>query len=115
MTSTRIFYALTLTGYFGTFSVLLTWYAWLSPQPVAMVLLVLGLPLLLPLRGLLHGRIYTVKWSLFLATGYFAHAVVEAWSSPAARVFALTELACTVIWFVAGIAFVRSSRDAART
>ena len=91
----------------------MAWYAWLSPSthfPVAMVLLALGLPLLLPLRGLLHGRRYTVAWSLFLSIGYFCHGVVEAYSVPEARILASLEVLFTLTWFIAGIAYVRSTR-----
>ena len=58
----RSAYILTLTGYLGTLALLTAWYSWLAPSthfPVALVLLVLVLPLLFPLRGLLHGRRYT--------------------------------------------------------
>ena len=106
---------LLLAGHLGTLTLLVAWYGWLSPSPqlpVALVLLVLGLPLLLPLRGLLHGRRYTVAWSLFLAIAYFAHALVELYSSPADRLYAGVELVTTLTWFVSGIGYVRATREA---
>ena len=59
----RFWGGVALTGYFGLFGVLLLWYAWLEPSsrlPTALVLILLVGPLLMPLRGLLHGRPYTM-------------------------------------------------------
>mgnify|MGYP001817296320 CR=1 FL=1 len=110
MSAPRITYALTLTGYLGTLALLTAWYSWLAPSthfPVAFVLLLLVLPLLLPLRGLLHGRRYTFSWSCFLALLYFTHGVIEAYSTAAARHLALAEIALSSLWFVSAIAYVR--------
>ena len=70
----RFWGGVALTGYFGLFGVLLLWYAWLEPSsrlPTALVLILLVGPLLMPLRGLLHGRPYTHAWTSFLALFYF--------------------------------------------
>ncbi len=102
-------------GHLATFGLLLAWYGLLSPSerlPTAFVLLVLVGPLLLPLRGLLHGRRYTVAWSLFLALGYFSHAVVELYSTPEDRLLAGGELLAVLFWFLGGIAYLRASRPA---
>jgi uncharacterized membrane protein len=115
MPAHRLLYALTLTGYFGTFTLLVAWYAWLAPSthfPVALVLLLLVTPLLFPLRGLLHARRYTIAWSCFLALLYFTHGVIEAWHSVDTRMLGLVEIALTTAWFVGGIAYIKaSSRD----
>lgn len=76
----RAFQALALGCYFGLLSLLVLWTTWLSPSrhyPVAMVLVVLVTPLLLPLRGLLHGRGRSYLWAAFLALYYFAMGVAE--------------------------------------
>lgn len=102
--------ALALTGYFGTFILIVAWYGWLSPPdrlPAYIALLVLGTPLLLPLRGLLHGRPYTYAWSLFLATGYLAHALIEGYSTPTDRWLAGLELLLVLLWFVGATCYVR--------
>ena len=101
---------LTLAGYFATFLLLVAWYGWLSPSlhlPAAFVLLLLCTPLLFPLRGLLHGRPYTVGWSLFLALFYFAHGAVEAYSTPVDRWYGLLEVLFSFLWFTGGILYVR--------
>jgi len=106
--------ALTLIGYLGTFALLVIWYGWLSPPshvPVEVALLVLGVPLLLPLRGLLHGRTYTHQWSLFLSLIYFAHGVSEAWTVPADRPYAVTEIVLVTLWFTGAVLYVRQRRD----
>ena len=109
----RLFLALTLLGYFGVMVLLLLWYGWLAPPRLVSApaaLLLLGLPLFTPLRGLLHGRRYTVAWSLFLSLIYFTHGIVEAWSNPAARWLALVEIALALCWLGGGILFIRSSQ-----
>jgi uncharacterized membrane protein len=111
-TQARLFYALTLFGYFGIMLLLPVWYGWLAPPsrlPPQLALLALGLPLFAPLRGLLHARSYTVAWSLYLCLIYFTHGIVEAYSEAAARGLALTEVALSLCWLVGGIAFIRAS------
>ncbi|WJW76067.1 DUF2069 domain-containing protein [Thiohalobacter sp. IOR34] len=113
MNRRRAALAAVLSGELGILALLVLWYGWLSPSPrlpAAFVLLLLGGPLLLPLRGLLHGRRYTVKWSLFLALGYFTHGVLEAYSTPADRWLALLEIGLSLLWFVGGIRYVRDTR-----
>lgn len=112
MTRSSLFYALTVSGHLGTFAVLLAWYTWLAPSPyfpVALVLLVLVTPLLLPLRGILHARRYTIAWSCFLALLYFTHGVVGAWNSPLTRIPGLLEVLTSTLWFSGGMAFIRSA------
>jgi uncharacterized membrane protein len=111
----QFLHALTLAGYFGTLALLVAWYGWAAPSslfPVALVLLVVVLPLFAPLRGLLHGRRYTVSWSCFLALGYFTHGVVEAYSSPVTRHLGLLEAALTGLWFLAALTYIRLRKTA---
>jgi len=112
----RLAYTLTLFGYFGIMLLLPVWYGWLVPPSVVsprFALIVLGLPLFAPLRGLLHARSYTVSWSLFLSVIYFTHGVVEAYSDNEARWLALTEVALSLCWLVGGILFIRAKARAA--
>lgn len=113
-TRARLCHAATLGSWFGILLLLPLWYGWLAPPrlvPPAVAILALGIPLFAPLRGLLHGRRYTVAWSLFLALLYFAHGITEAWSSPAARVPALVEVSLSLCWMIAGTCYLRSSRE----
>lgn len=64
----------TLAAYFALLALLLNWFTWLAPPgrtPIALVLILTTVPLLFPLRGLLHGRLYTHAWTSFLALPYF--------------------------------------------
>ena len=64
-----------LAAYFALLALLLNWYTWIAPPervPVSVALAVTAIPLLFPLRGLLHGRPYTHAWTSFLALPYFA-------------------------------------------
>jgi uncharacterized membrane protein len=113
---TRFFYAITLLGYFGIMLLLVVWYGWLAPPELfsaPAVVLLLGLPLFLPLRGILHGRPYTVAWSLYLSLIYLSHGIVEAYSNSAARWPALTEVALATCWIIGGILYIRASRPSA--
>ena len=121
----RLCHALTLLGYLGIMALLIVWYGWLAPPQVfsaPVVILTLGLPLFLVLRGLLHARPRAVAWSLFLSLFYFTHGIVEAYSNSQARWLALTEVALALCWISGGILYIRvtkgpapSSRDKGET
>jgi len=117
MPGNRFLYALTLFGYFGTLALLTAWYGWLAPAtlfPAALVLLVLVVPLLFPLRGLLHGRRYTFAWSCFLALLYFTHGVMEAYSDDVTRPLGLLEVMFSSLWFLAAMAYIKTNEPGSR-
>ncbi len=65
---------LTLIGYFGLLLLIVNWFTWLAPTeqvPRALVLSALAIPLLFPLRGIVHARRYTHQWIGFLSLFYF--------------------------------------------
>lgn len=73
--ATRTFRTLALVAYFALLALVLNWYTWLAPParfPISLALVITAVPLLFPLRGLLHGRSYTHAWTTFLALPYFA-------------------------------------------
>jgi len=112
----RLWHALTLVGYLGIMALLPAWYGWLAPPQVVsapVVIAILGLPLFLVLRGLLHARPRTVAWSLFLSLFYFTHGIVEAYSESQARWLALGEVILALCWITGGILFIRASKPAA--
>ena len=78
---------------------------------MALALLLIVGPLLLPLRGLLHARRYTISWSCFLALLYFTHGVVEAWHTAPTRTLGMAEVVFTSLWFVGAIAYIRVTRN----
>jgi len=63
-----------LIGYFGLLALLLSWFTWLAPPvnvPRVVPIILLVVPLLFPLRGILHARRYTHQWVTFLSLFYF--------------------------------------------
>ncbi len=80
----------TLISFFGLLFLLLSWFTWLAPPreaPRAVLIVLLVVPLLFPMRGILHGKRYTHQWVSFLACFYFMvgidasfnHAEGQAW------------------------------------
>lgn len=110
-----------LIGYFGLLALLLNWFTWISPPvkvPRVMILVVLVVPLLFPLRGLLHGKTYTHDWTSFLSLFYFAIGVDIAYTIPASRTLALLMTALSLLLFVGCIFYpysLKKARAAAMT
>ena len=103
-------YLVSLSAYFCLVLLLVAWNAWLAPSayfPVALVLLVMVTPLLVPLRGLLHGKPYTYAWTSFLALLYFTHGVVEAYVNPAERLYAGVEALLALGLFSGSVLYAR--------
>ena len=74
MDKIKIFRWVTLSGYFGLIALIFSWHLWidpLEPKMISMRILVEIGPLMFPLRGILHGRVYTHAWSMYLALLYF--------------------------------------------
>lgn len=70
---------LTLLGYFSLLFGLFAWHLLLEPPAKHLISVIIFLqlgPLMLPLMGLLHGKLYTHAWSMYLAIFYF---VVGVW------------------------------------
>ncbi len=101
---------LTLAAYFALLSLMMLWQTVLAPPdlaPISIVLLILVGPLLLPLRGLLHGRPYTHAWTSFLVLLYFIHGVVEAYSNPPERLYAGLEIVFSVLLYISVLLYAR--------
>ena len=108
---------LTLTGYFGLLGLLLAWHTWLSPPerlPIALVLIALVVPLLFPLRGLLHGRAYTHSWVTFLAIFYLTLGLGEAVAGPTDRALAILEVVFSLMLLAGAVWYVRAQQPLAR-
>ena len=75
---------LTLLGYFSLLIGLFTWHLLIEPPAKHLISIIILLqlgPLMFPLRGLLHGKLYTHAWSMYLAIFYFVVGVWYAGSS----------------------------------
>lgn len=76
---------LTLAGYFGLLALIVNWFTWIAPPervPRALVLAALAIPLLFPLRGIIHARRYTHQWVGFLSMLYFIIGVDVWYNNP---------------------------------
>ena len=107
---TRLARALVLTAYFGLLTTLVAGIALLAPPehvPRALALLVFGAPLLLPLRGLLHGRPYTHAWCALLALFYLMHGIYQAAVPGPGRSVGLLETALATLLFAGCVLYAR--------
>ncbi|ASJ76088.1 DUF2069 domain-containing protein [Granulosicoccus antarcticus] len=65
---------MTLVGYFGLLLLIINWFSWIAPPeqvPRSLTIAGLAIPLLFPLRGIIHARRYTHQWVGFLSMLYF--------------------------------------------
>lgn len=85
------------------------WELWLAPlRPGGSWLVLKVLPLLLPLFGILHGRVYTYRWSTLLIWLYFTEGAVRAWSdSGISATLASLEVALSLVFFIAAAWYAR--------
>lgn len=86
---------------------LLAWMTAGYPWPLCLAAL---LPLTAPLHGLVTGRRHTYVWATLFAVPYSAFALTELLVNPAARRVASVSLMLVACWFLAMIAYLRSSR-----
>lgn len=107
-----------LVSYFALMIHLMLWIIWLGPSPyfpTAMVLIVMVVPLLFPLRGILHGRAYTHAWTGFLAILYFIHGIGDYVVNPPERLYSGLEifLSLTLFFSCAFYARITGKRESA--
>ena len=88
------------------------WELFLAPlKPGGSWLVLKVVPLLAPLRGVLHGRRYTFQWSTLLVWLYVAEGAARAVSDTglSARL-AVVELALALAYFGFAVAWLRATR-----
>ena len=87
----------------------LAWELWLAPlRPGGSYLALKALPLVLPLGGIVRGNRRVYQWSSMLILAYLAEGVVRVWSERgAAQLLAGTEIALSVTYFAAAVAYAR--------
>ena len=100
----------TLTAYFGLLILLTAKFTLLrgdSEFPAALSLLILVGPLLLPLRGTLHGRSESVTWLCLLPMVYFSIGVFNAAGSSFQNWIPRLEIGFSVLLFLGSLVYVR--------
>jgi len=92
--STKNYKIMALTGYFSLLIYMPLWLLVISPNGLSTTtnLLLFTLPLLFPLKGLLHANPYTYAWSNFIVLIYFLHSLTTLWVLPEDRLWAALEL-----------------------
>lgn len=93
----------------------LAWELWLAPlRPGGSLMALKAMPLLLAWPGIAAGRRYTYQWSSMLVLAYFAEGVMRAWSERGlSQALAGIEVALSLAFFAAAVAFARLTRAAA--
>ncbi|MSQ58317.1 MAG: DUF2069 domain-containing protein [Betaproteobacteria bacterium] len=92
------------------------WELVLAPmRPGGSWLVLKVLPLLLPLRGILHGRRYTYQWSSLLACVYLGEGLTRAWTDAfPSNVLAAIEAALCVVFLVSTGYYAKATRPSLR-
>ena len=90
----------------------LAWELWLAPlRPGGSLIALKALPLLLPLPGILDGRLHAYQWSSMLILAYFAEGATRAWSERgASQLLACGEILLSLVFFASAVAYARSTR-----
>lgn len=95
-----------------------TWETVVAPlRPGGSWMLLKALPLVLPLRGILRGNLYTYQWASMLSLLYLMEGVVRAMSDPAplSVLMAWGEIVLSTVFFLSAIFYVRPAKRAARS
>lgn len=112
MNDRRLLAAICVTSLLGLVALGLAWELWLAPlRPGGSWLVLKVVPLLIPLRGLLHGQRYTYQWTSMLSLLYVMEAAVRLLPLRGAdSILAGVEFALALTLFAAAIAWVRAVR-----
>lgn len=102
---------LTLLGYFGLLALIINWFTWIAPPaqvPRSLVLAALAIPLLFPLRGIIHAKRYTHQWVGFLSMLYFIIGV-DVWYHHAGteKLLGMCMVICSLLLMVGSSMYAR--------
>lgn len=98
-------------------ALLLLWIIWISPpeSPKSIALAIALVPMLLPLRGILHGKNYTHSWASFLSLPYFAFGVDALVHKAQNNWLGLLLMISSLLWFFGCIYFARYNVEVIQT
>ncbi len=93
----------------------LAWELWLAPlRPGGSYIALKALPLVIPLVGIVQGKRRTYQWTSMFVLAYFTEGVVRAWGERgASQLLAGIEIALSLMFFAAVVAYSRLTRAAA--
>lgn len=100
---------LTLLGYFSLMFGLYAWHLILDPAAKHLMSIIIFLqlgPLMLPLFGLLNGKLYTHAWSMYLAIFYFVIGVWYAGNSDELMI-GLFVIVTSLVFFTGTVLYTR--------
>lgn len=97
------------------FVLCLAWETALAPlRPGGSYIAFKALPLLLPLPGILSGKVYTYQWSAMLVLFYLGEGATRAFSERGtSQMLAILEVVLSAAFFAAAVAYVRRKRAGA--
>ena len=89
----------------------LAWELWLAPlRPGGSMLALKALPLLLPLRRILHGKRYTHQWTSMLALAYVTEGLTRAASDQGmSQTLAMAETVLAALLFAGCLGHARAA------
>ncbi len=104
------FRALASTSLIGLIFLAVSWELWLAPlRPGGSWLVLKVLPLMLPLFGILRGKVYTYRWSTLLIWLYFTEGAVRAWSDAGlSSQLGMLEIVLSLVFFSATALYARN-------
>ena len=113
---TRAAYVLCVGSLTALIGLCVAWELWLAPlRPGGSWMVLKVLPLLAPLFGILHGRVYTYRWSSMLMVVYFIEGCFRAYAEAGlSGHLAAAELALSLVFITAAGAFIRGRRPTSR-
>ncbi|WP_353171743.1 DUF2069 domain-containing protein [Paracandidimonas soli] len=95
----------------------LAWEMAVAPlRPGGSYLALKVLPLMLPLGGVLKGRVYTMQWACMLILLYLMEGVVRAYSdpNPTSALMAWGEIVLSFTFYVCALCYLRPAKLAAK-
>ena len=110
--SARALNVITSASLIALIALCLAWELWLAPQRAGGSWLVLKvLPLLIPLFGILRGKIYTHRWMTLFIIAYFVEGVVRAYTDKGLSAqLAGVEIVLAMVIFASAILYVRRTQ-----